>query len=317
MSIFFNFVLILAMLATTKSAFAWLCHETASIREGNTIIVCGVAIAVTLEEARLSAFNNARAEFNNICDESYHCKNFEANMEPLRTDCKNIGNNFQCHRGLKYIITNIKKKDLIAKAKINWDKYYQKITDLVLLNSNKNYYQYHLAIAIPFPTGLPIEGTDSAFKSVDIIAMNWNFQKSLGNNFYREYGINLINYSSSYSVKEAEFRTTDYYLELDYFEYYNKLLYRYGYLYFGPSAGIMTADYEITNYYETKASWNSLGFSLGLTVGLSTDPAITGLGAYIDFGLQHNYFLNDKVNTGSTISGVANTQIAIGISWKW
>ena len=83
----------------------WLCKEASSQIRGSTIAACGVASARTEDEARESAFNNAKKEFGQVCDSNSNCKEHKFTLTPERTTCDSLGKDqFKCYRLLIYAI---------------------------------------------------------------------------------------------------------------------------------------------------------------------------------------------------------------------
>ncbi|MDH5692383.1 MAG: porin family protein [Gammaproteobacteria bacterium] len=83
----------------------WTCTEVASIKNQNTVLVCGVATAATEGEARELALKRAKTEFELICESSADCRDFDKNIEPLRNSCaRDQDGGYKCYRGLRYTI---------------------------------------------------------------------------------------------------------------------------------------------------------------------------------------------------------------------
>ena len=104
-------IILLMILFLQQSTYAnWLCKEASSKAENDYFYSCGVASSKDLNQARKTALNNAKAEFNSFCNESYNCKNNEYIITPLRTDCTKKNNTFTCFRGIEYRILDEKRK---------------------------------------------------------------------------------------------------------------------------------------------------------------------------------------------------------------
>ena len=84
----------------------WLCEEEASQREGNTIKSCGIGQAKTEAEARDMALDNAKKEFDKICNASVDCAGHETIADPRRTSCSLKGNTYTCHRLIAFEISS-------------------------------------------------------------------------------------------------------------------------------------------------------------------------------------------------------------------
>ena len=92
----------------------WYCTEVASEKDGNTIRACGVGSGKDENEARTSAFNNAKNEFSNICSESADCKNRKITVSPQRTACEPYEAGYKCYRLIEFTIlteVDVKKID--------------------------------------------------------------------------------------------------------------------------------------------------------------------------------------------------------------
>ena len=96
-------------------ALAWTCEETGSRRLGpNTIEACGVAEAETEEEARASAYGQAKREFEMICNDSANCRGRDFNVNPKRSTCSKGKKTYKCYRAIEFQILEAKKdKDSI------------------------------------------------------------------------------------------------------------------------------------------------------------------------------------------------------------
>ena len=96
--------------STTSVAEEWTCTEVASIKQGNTVLTCGVATEETEGAAREKALIRAKKEFDLICEGSADCRGFETNIEPLRNTCsKTQEGSYKCYRGLRYVILDSRK----------------------------------------------------------------------------------------------------------------------------------------------------------------------------------------------------------------
>ena len=84
----------------------WLCEEEASQREGNTIKSCGIGQAKTEAEARDMALDNAKKEFDKICNASVDCAGHKTIADPRRTSCSLKGNTYTCHRLIAFEISS-------------------------------------------------------------------------------------------------------------------------------------------------------------------------------------------------------------------
>lgn len=83
---------------------SWLCTEASSQRFGQDIHSCGIGLGKDEAEARLKAFDSAKAEFNKVCDSSDDCKGHEITVDPKRTTCEQTGTGFKCYRMIVFSI---------------------------------------------------------------------------------------------------------------------------------------------------------------------------------------------------------------------
>ncbi len=89
------------------SASEWFCEEVASQRDGNIIKACGIGESATEASARSLAFENAKKEFDRICNASADCNGHQSIADPKRTSCKQTpGKNVVCHRLVSFQIVN-------------------------------------------------------------------------------------------------------------------------------------------------------------------------------------------------------------------
>lgn len=102
---------------TINARAEWLCKEAASMLQENTFYACGHGISTSLSDARGKAFEAAKREFKNFCDESANCKDQAYNISPLRTDCSEKDGIINCHRGLEYTILPQKRSSIIVDKK--------------------------------------------------------------------------------------------------------------------------------------------------------------------------------------------------------
>jgi len=82
---------------------AWICKEESSIRRGHEIAACGIGRGKTEAEARLSAFDQAKAEFDRICALSADCMGRRIVVTPARTTCA-ANDDFKCYRMVVFAI---------------------------------------------------------------------------------------------------------------------------------------------------------------------------------------------------------------------
>lgn len=106
---YIKYITILSILLSSIPAYAdWICQETASLKEGQNVLSCGVGEGKTEALARENALNNAKKEFHALCQEDINCKGFKTTVTPLRNSCEKIPSGYKCYRGIDYQITKIK-----------------------------------------------------------------------------------------------------------------------------------------------------------------------------------------------------------------
>lgn len=87
----------------------WLCVEASSTRDGNVIQSCGIGRGPDENSARLRAFDNAKIEFDKVCESSDDCKGHEVTVKPERTSCSKAGQDFKCYRLIVFTISEREK----------------------------------------------------------------------------------------------------------------------------------------------------------------------------------------------------------------
>lgn len=107
------------ILISSVAQAEWLCTESSSTKIGSTITACGVGKSANLEEARNKARENAIHEFNQLCQISADCSQYDYNVVPKRTDCQVKGGEVVCFRAIDFEITqNLKKDTSINKEEL-------------------------------------------------------------------------------------------------------------------------------------------------------------------------------------------------------
>lgn len=107
--------------APTFAEEEWFCTGQSSQRIGDEIQACGVATGKDENIARMKAFNNAKAEFKQICDESEDCKDHNVRIEPKRTTCEKEQDSYKCYRLISFIIVSPKYKINVAEVQPKLD----------------------------------------------------------------------------------------------------------------------------------------------------------------------------------------------------
>jgi hypothetical protein len=88
-------------------ADSWLCREESSVRIGGaygTINACGIGEAPSEQQARLAAFDSAKAEFTRVCRNSVDCHDHNVTVTPARTECEVTNGGFRCYRLVRFHI---------------------------------------------------------------------------------------------------------------------------------------------------------------------------------------------------------------------
>jgi len=109
--------IILICLFTFSPVFAsgWYCEDVSSawMEKGVLLQSCGIGYGDNENSARLDAFNNARKEFDNICNSNTSCANNVVNIDPQRTSCDKKDGKVICHRLIYYHITKKKRREQV------------------------------------------------------------------------------------------------------------------------------------------------------------------------------------------------------------
>lgn len=96
---------LILIMASRSIADGWFCTDDQAMREGNTLMICGVGTSSTEGDARTEALKNSMNEFQIICNASADCKGHKIVVDPKRSTC--FANpeklhaawfNFTCHR---------------------------------------------------------------------------------------------------------------------------------------------------------------------------------------------------------------------------
>jgi len=114
------YIIFLALFFKPISAYGgWYCDQVASewLDKGKILQSCGIGIGADENEARLMAFNNARKEFDLVCNRDTTCANRVVNIDPYRSACNPTKDGFICHRLFYYYITSEERKP-VAKEEV-------------------------------------------------------------------------------------------------------------------------------------------------------------------------------------------------------
>lgn len=102
--------LLLLLLGSDLHADQWLCSEESSQRQNNVIFACGVGTGDDEDKARRSSFENAKNEFDQICNSSSDCKYHEVTVIPKRTSCEEKNGAYKCYRLIAYVLGDESRK---------------------------------------------------------------------------------------------------------------------------------------------------------------------------------------------------------------
>jgi len=105
-------LLLLLLLSSTANAGGWYCKSVASewVEAGKILRSCGIGKGDDENTARLDAYNNARKEFDVICNKDTTCANKVVNIDPQRSECSEDEDGFTCHRLFNYHITDVERR---------------------------------------------------------------------------------------------------------------------------------------------------------------------------------------------------------------
>jgi hypothetical protein len=97
-------ILLIMIISSNARADQWFCTDESSEKTGNIVKVCGLGEDREEGPARIKAFQNAWAEFYNLCKSSTNCVNHEFNSKPLRTECRETERGYKCYRMIEFDI---------------------------------------------------------------------------------------------------------------------------------------------------------------------------------------------------------------------
>lgn len=112
-------LLLIILPISSWGAEDWFCTTQSSKIQGASILACGIGNAATEDEARIKAFDAAKAEFNRICQASDDCIVRPVTIEPMRTTCDKVNGSFQCNRMVGFALGQAdKSKPKLVMKKI-------------------------------------------------------------------------------------------------------------------------------------------------------------------------------------------------------
>lgn len=101
-------IILLTLLLPATSNASWYCDKVASewTDQGKILKACGIGKGEDENSARIAAYNNARKEFDLVCNKDTSCANKVINIDPQRSECSEKDGEYVCHRLYYYHITN-------------------------------------------------------------------------------------------------------------------------------------------------------------------------------------------------------------------
>lgn len=91
----------------------WICKEASSVRNGQTVLSCGIGRGKDLDKARKISRDNAVEEFEKLCELSSDCKDYDYNALPKRSDCSLQNGTYICYRAIAFEILPTKKSERV------------------------------------------------------------------------------------------------------------------------------------------------------------------------------------------------------------
>ena len=184
----------------------WLCTDESSQIQNGALLACGVGKGKDENEARASAFENAKAEFKRICTASDTCKQHEISVEPKRTSCEGKEGSYKCYRLIVFTIGKETKRAADSSAIENRGN---------LKNSNSNAKLQHESFRdkseffVPF-TYESISAFPKVFKGMlkkDLLEL-FGAPRSVSNNGYSSDGQTILMFF--YEGKMCEYASSCY-----------------------------------------------------------------------------------------------------------
>jgi hypothetical protein len=95
---------VMALKVWAEDNNSWVCTEQASQVHGSEIYACGIGIGKTENDARAQAFDNAKAEYERVCNASDNCRGRQVKADPRRLTCEPAGAAIKCYRMVVFSI---------------------------------------------------------------------------------------------------------------------------------------------------------------------------------------------------------------------
>jgi len=186
-------VIFMLLMVNTAFGSGWYCEEVASewMEKGVLLQSCGIGYGSDENAARLDAFNNARKEFENICNGDTNCANNIVNVDPQRTSCDKKDDSFVCHRLFYYHITEKKR---YVQAPIREPKVIEiKTTEKPTIVNNTN----HITVHKHFNTIKKAVFKEGKYKKYKTFLRSANGVSIYETNSHEYQGIHLTNPSEA------------------------------------------------------------------------------------------------------------------------
>jgi len=99
-------ILMLVLEGQASASEQWRCTEEGITREGNTFVSCGMSVDYKEDIAKENALIVATTDFQMLCDIDTGCKNHEVTVNPGRTTCEKLSNDYhyKCFRIVRFTI---------------------------------------------------------------------------------------------------------------------------------------------------------------------------------------------------------------------
>ncbi len=187
-------LLAIFMLSPTLAS-AWYCEKVSSewMEKGITLQSCGIGYGEDENAARLDAFNNAKKEFENVCNEDSSCSNNIVNIDPQRTTCDKAAKGFVCHRLVYYHITD-KKRQVVTKPSEPTVIEIKTVEQPTVINENNT---NHIVIHKHYNTIKQATFQGKEFKPYRTYLRNVNGVSIYETNSRQYTGVHLVNPSDS------------------------------------------------------------------------------------------------------------------------
>ena len=271
----------------------WICTEAASIRQGDSILSCGVAMDVTESAAREAALQNAISEFDMLCELSANCRGRDTNVDPIRNSCEKVKGGYKCYRGVQYTLLGEVQSDGSNRSTI-----YPVNPGFSNIKKKE---QRQLEIGV----------------GPSVLVMNYPMFSYAGEDLIQEGYLNLAGGTESY---------TGYSMSISYFPFKN-LGFKLGYYRVSGSGEFkknryrtflenVSSNYDSDEDFKLNASeYKISGIETQVLVG--SDFYAKGFNYHLGIGLysvHEEYYI---VGLGGRVSEPENLQALLGVGYSW